>query len=185
MEIRKLSQIVHHVLSKSGYRVNYTWLIKVLYLADRSGLEQWDTAISEDAYCSMDQGPVLSGLYDLIRGKFRWAREQAAWDSRFYRDGYDLVSIVKEPVELDELSDREVDLIDRIEATYHNTPWKDMVDLLHDRTRFPEWTPPAGTSLPLPIEEILRALGRNDEDIRAALADLLFAQKESSRYPAA
>jgi hypothetical protein len=46
MNLTKIIQIVHHLLAKNGYRLNYTKLIKLLYLADREALSLWDSSIS-------------------------------------------------------------------------------------------------------------------------------------------
>ena len=48
--------------------MSYMKLIKLLYLADREALLRWGRPITFDAYVSMDRGPVLSSVLDLING---------------------------------------------------------------------------------------------------------------------
>ena len=45
MNFKKLVQVVNYVLAKDDYRLNYTKLIKLLYISDRECLDKWDFAI--------------------------------------------------------------------------------------------------------------------------------------------
>src|SRR4051812_25972921 len=54
-------------LALRGGQMHYMKLIKLLYLADREALLQWGVPITTDSYVSMDHGPVVSTIYDLIR----------------------------------------------------------------------------------------------------------------------
>ncbi len=49
--------------------LKYLGLLKMLYIADRLALKTMDQPITGDRYVSMDYGPVLSGVYDLIKGQ--------------------------------------------------------------------------------------------------------------------
>jgi len=46
--------------------MEYMKLIKLLYIADRMALDRMDDTITGDNYVSMDHGPVLSKVYNLI-----------------------------------------------------------------------------------------------------------------------
>lgn len=46
--------------------MEYMKLIKLLYMSDRFALGSMDDTITGDRYFSMDYGPVLSKVYDLI-----------------------------------------------------------------------------------------------------------------------
>lgn len=50
-----------------GNRMSYLKLIKLLYLLDREALLRWGRPVTTDRYVSMDNGPVVSRVYDLIR----------------------------------------------------------------------------------------------------------------------
>ena len=56
-------------LKLHGKPMKYLGLLKMLYIADRIALERMEQTITGDCYFSMDYGPVLSGVYDLIKGK--------------------------------------------------------------------------------------------------------------------
>ena len=110
--IEKLIQACNYLLKKSNGVQNYTKLIKLLYLADKESLKNSLQTITGDTYVSMDNGPVLSNLFDLIKGKYH-GRAQNLWDSRFIRDGYDLV-VATDRIPYGELSGFEMKILDDI-----------------------------------------------------------------------
>ena len=57
------------LLKLHGKPMKYLGLLKMLYIADRLALKLMEQPITGDRYVSMDYGPVLSGVYDLIKGK--------------------------------------------------------------------------------------------------------------------
>jgi uncharacterized phage-associated protein len=178
MEIGRSIQIVQHLLSKSSYRLNYTKLIKLLYLADREAFRKWDSSITGDQYASLPQGPVVSGMYNLIRGEHLDRFAQTQWNAFFMKDGYDLVAMHKDQLPVDELSPREVELLDSIEKQYRAWDFGQLIDLVHDRSKYPEWQDPGESSLPLQQADILKALGRTEEEVRQILEDDATHQKE-------
>ena len=62
MDIKKVVQVVGYILSKYQGKLNYTKLIKMLYLADRESMRQTGYPITGDNYVSMPRGVVLSGM---------------------------------------------------------------------------------------------------------------------------
>jgi Protein of unknown function (DUF4065) len=57
------------LLKLHGKPMKYLGLLKMLYIADRVALKRMEQPITGDHYVSMDYGPVLSGVYDMIKGK--------------------------------------------------------------------------------------------------------------------
>ncbi len=157
-----MSQIVNFLLKENRYCLNYTKLIKLLYLVDREALIRWDSTITKDSYSSLDNGIVLSNLYDLIRNKER-PENQYLWNTYFITEGYDLKSIIKDDLPEDELSDREKGLIKEIFEKYKHYSWAELVDIVHHK--LPEWKNPHGSSIPLPVNEILEKIGRTQKEI--------------------
>lgn len=162
MNIDKLIQTVGYVLSKSGGKLNYTKLIKLLYLADRESIAQTDVSITSDTYVSMPQGPVLEGLYELIRGisTITW---QVKWNASFEKDGFYLIALRTIPT--GELSRYEMWVLDSVVDKYKNASFGDMISVVHNKRVCPEWENPHGSSHPLPKRAILTALGRTDKEI--------------------
>src|SRR5208283_5844116 len=63
----KATQAAARFLRFQGGRMNYMKLIKLLYLLDRSALLTWGRPVTTDRYVSMDRGPVVSRILNLIR----------------------------------------------------------------------------------------------------------------------
>ncbi|AKL98042.1 Panacea domain-containing protein [Endomicrobium proavitum] len=170
MNFKKLMQIVNYILAKYNYELNYTKLIKLLYIADRECLLKYDFAISGDSYCSMPQGPVLSNLYDFIRNINYPKPEQIEFNSAFYKNGYHLISRLENKCVYDELCDAEISILDDVDAKYHDKDWTYLVDnIVH---KFPEWDKNASnfnTSYPLPKQVILRNLNKTEKEIKAII----------------
>jgi uncharacterized phage-associated protein len=53
------------LLRLRGGKMSYIKLIKLLYLLDRTSLLRWGRPVTTDRYVSMDQGPVVSQVYNL------------------------------------------------------------------------------------------------------------------------
>jgi uncharacterized phage-associated protein len=147
--------------------MSYLKLIKLLYLADREALLRWDRPITTDRWVSMDNGPVVSRIYSLIREEpapgvsGEWALHIQA------SDGYDVSLVV--PVDDDELSAAEVKLLRQIFALHgYKNRW-DLVTYCHE---LPEWRHPNGSSVPIEVEDILRGENRSGEEIAQVVAEL-------------
>jgi uncharacterized phage-associated protein len=171
MNFKKLVQIVNYVLAKYDYRLNYTKLIKLLYISDRECLDKWGFAISGDSYSSMRQGPVLSRLYNLIleKSSFCAFAELAEWKCCFYREGYDLISKIEDKCSHDELCVAEVDILDSVDKKYHTHKYGYLIKEVH---KFPEWNKDAekyNTSYSLPKQSILRSLNKSEKEIKAII----------------
>ena len=66
----KATQAAACLLKLRGGQMSYLKLVKLLYLADREALLRWDRPITTDRYVSMDNGPVLSRVLNLINGSY-------------------------------------------------------------------------------------------------------------------
>ncbi len=64
---RRATEAAAKFLKLRGGRMSYLKLIKLLYLLDREALLRWGRPVTTDRYVSMDNGPVVSRIYDLIR----------------------------------------------------------------------------------------------------------------------
>ncbi|MCA6079860.1 MAG: SocA family protein [Endomicrobium sp.] len=173
MNLEKIIQIVNYILQKYNFTLNYTKLLKILYIADRECLRRWDFAISEDTYCAMKQGMVLSGLYSFITQEADES-SQARWNSCFKKDGdNDLCSIVKENCSYDELSKAEIEILDEVDKKYHSKDWKFLVDEIHHNFR--EWKEvdekKEKSSVKVKKETILLSLGRSEDEIKEIISN--------------
>ena len=168
MNFKKLVQVVNYMMAKYDYRLNYTKLIKLLYLADRECLDRYCFAISGDTYCSMQKGIVLKGLYDFVSGNGN-VDEQTKWNSFFEKDKEndhsDLISIAKDSIGDEELSDGEAEILDEVDNRYHDKDCNYLVDeVIH---KLPEWDKNVKRNDAIALDKriILKYLGKSDEEI--------------------
>ena len=182
MKLNKAIQIASYFLEKYNFKLNYTKLIKLLYITDKEALRRWDTPVSYDHYSSMPNGPVLSGIYDLIMGRYKNEIKQLRWDEVFQRDGRDLVSIRGGRILTDELSERETDLIDEIDAKFHDWTYSQLIKHSHNKDFFPEWKDPGDSSFPLSLRDVLKSVGREEEEINEILEEERIFESEAEYF---
>lgn len=176
MNIEKLVQATGYLLKKyDKKRLNYTKLIKELYLADRESINLSNASITGDVYVSMKHGPVLSNLYNLIKGKSQDVKAQEYWDSRFSTDGDAILANFGQYPE-GKLSRSDETILDKIDGQFHQTRYGELINYVH--ANCPEWYDPGNTSIPIKLEDILRALGRTPEQIEWILEDTKAFEEE-------
>lgn len=146
---------------REGGSVNVFRLVKMLYRADRAALIGWGRTISGDSFVSMDKGPVLSALYNLIKGEGPRER-QKLWDEHFSRRQDHVIRLRKEP-EIGYLSEREIEVLD---AAFHEikSVRGSIAHWMHEQC--PEWENPKGSSKPIDPKNILRASGKKEAEIQ-------------------
>lgn len=170
-------QAVAVLLKESGGRHNYTSVLKMLYLADRDSIKRVGSPITGDRPYAMDNGPVLSRIYDLIKGADDDEETQATWSKYIRRDGFD-VELLLDPGE-EKLSEFEVETLREIFAQNGN---KRLFELIQDSHDLPEWEESyigEGTSREIHLKTLLRALGMEDryEELSTAkIEDAHFAK---------
>ncbi|MDR1916804.1 MAG: SocA family protein [Synergistaceae bacterium] len=183
--VEKLIQVCGYILKKYDGRLNYTKLIKLLYLADKEALKESLITISDDEYVCMTNGPVLISLYDLIRNRYSNNDDinaQSLWNARFIKDGYDLVYISPQYPE-GKMSEYDKDVIDRIDAQYHDKSHGELINAVHRREICPEWTDPGhGTTSPLHLEKILKSIGCSDKEILWFLEEKEIYEEEDRHF---
>ena len=184
-EIKKITEIVKYLLSRNEGVMNYTKLIKLLYLADKESLRVNDVSVSGDAFYSMKNGPILSGVKDLIDNKYSFVADQDTWVKSFEKRGYDLILVDKEKSNYEELSDFEIELLDKIDNEFKDKDYGYMIEYTHDKQKFPEvqWqeAEKLGTSIPISIESVLKSLNKTDEEITGIIAEVDSLKKEHNK----
>ena len=143
-----------------GKPMKYLGLLKMLYIADRIALERIEQPITGDHYVSMDYGPVLSGVYDLIKGK---PIDDALplWSEYISPSDKNFVYLVKDPGN-DELCEEEEEILQEVYQTFgHLDPFQ-VAEWTHD---LPEWKDPHGSAIPILVEDILKNVGKSEEEI--------------------
>lgn len=153
---KKTTQAAAFLIKKQGGSLNYTKLIKLLYLADREAFKSWERPISGDSYVSMPKGPVLSETYDLINYP-----NSSFWHLHISKKNYDVV-VTKDP-RTTSLTKNEVKILESIFELYKDKDWKQMIDICHACCE--EWEHLGNTSIPIQVEDILKALHKTSREI--------------------
>ena len=68
-DVEKLAAVVAYLLRKHEGRMDYTKLVKLVYLFDRAEIKSHGMPMTGDDYCSRSKGPVGENLYALIKGE--------------------------------------------------------------------------------------------------------------------
>ena len=164
-EIDKAVHVCAYLLSKTQSRtMNYMKLLKLLHFANRESIRETGAPMIGDDTYAMEFGPVLTQTCNLIRGvAYQDAKENLPkWAEYFDTDkGYN-ISLKTTPEEFGELSDYEIDLLDKLFALHEHDDGFKLAELSHD---FPEWRRNyvPGTSTLIPLEDIVEAVGRGQD----------------------
>ncbi len=153
-----------------GKRMDRYNLVKLLYLCERESLKRWGRPITFDIYVRMPFGPALSMTYDRIKhhpeaGK----RKRSYWDRYIVSEGKMVCLRAGDETPRDRLSPAEQELIEGIFAEHAHKTFEQLKQLTHG---FDEWHDPHGSSEKIEMEELLRAVGKDDKQIRAIIAEL-------------
>ncbi len=155
-QLEKAVEAVAVLLKLHGGPLNYLALLKMLYIADRTALGELEQTITGDCYVSMDHGPVLSNVYDLIKGQ----SVNQGWHQFITTQNYD-VELICDPGEA-ELSEAELEILQQVYQDYGDLDPFEIAELTH---KFPEWQDPHGSAIAISLEEILHNLGKTEAEI--------------------
>lgn len=176
-DLEKLTQSVAYLLRKYNGQLNYTKLIKLMYLADKEAMRRQSATITGDDYFSLNMGPVASRLYNLIKGEGEPAA-QKVWNELFeVKEEYN-IAVLKNDVPRDWISDFEIDILDDVDSRFHNMEWNELVNWTHDPANCPEWKNPHGSSIPITKEDMMKAVGFDDEYIAFVIEDDAIYEEE-------
>ncbi len=137
--------------------MSYLRLLKLLYIADRESLKETGRPITGDHIVAMEHGPVLSGVFELIKGEHTaWK----AWSEHFKKNGY-RIEVTNDPGN-GKLSKYEIGKLRELSEKYADKNEWEMVEIVHT---FEEWkkNDPGKSSKPIPLAHILEAVGRADD----------------------
>ncbi|MEO0375402.1 MAG: Panacea domain-containing protein, partial [Cyanobacteria bacterium P01_A01_bin.17] len=129
-------------------------------IADRIALERMEQPITGDHYVSMDYGPVLSSVYDLIKGK---PVDQALslWSQFISPRNENHVALLIDPGSED-LCEEEEDILKQVYQTFGHLDPFHVAEWTHD---LPEWRNPQSSAIPISVEDVLKNIGKSDENI--------------------
>lgn len=158
---RKAAQVAAFFASKQGNQIEVLKLVKLIYLADRQNMEDCGYPILNDRLVSMPQGPVNSITLNYVNGE---VEDIGEWEKYITpRLAYSVGATQNFTREqLDELSDSEVETLERVWATFGGyTKWQ-LRDWTHNHC--PEWEDPHGGANPIPHERVFKFLKVENPD---------------------
>ena len=162
--IQATAILVRH--SESGDSENYTRVIKLLYKAERESIQNRGKPITGDHICVMKQGPVLSRVFDLIKGV---DFDLACWKEFVERSGRFSIRLLKDPGN-SELSPYEIELLERVCAENEHKDLWEIIAELHElpevKKRNPKDNASGKKSISLPLEGIIEGLDTDSDDKR-------------------
>jgi uncharacterized phage-associated protein len=173
----KVAQMAAYFLHRRGGRMSYLKLMKLLYLADRASLEQYEASISDDTHVSMPQGPVLSTTLNLMTGQID-SPEWRSWVTPHANYEVSLSRPVNDTDDLDELSEADVDILESVWRQFGHMERWELVKYTHDR--LPEWVDPGRSSRPIDPRAVFVAVGRTREQADQA-ARCIFERRNLGR----
>jgi len=147
--------------------VSRSKLIKALYFADKRQLLRTGKTITGDEPVSMQHGPVLSRIYDLIKG----GTPNPTWHAALRNSGSVEVVLVSDPG-TDLLTPKELEVLQSSFETVRGMDFRQLRAYCHDPSVCPELEEVEGTSKPIAFETILEKAGKTDEQMNEIKAQL-------------
>lgn len=183
-EIRT-AQAAALLLHRAGGRLPVLKLMKLMYLAERESLRIFGEPISGDKLVSMPQGPVLSVTYNLMNGSVPSA--EGGWETWMEdRAGHEVAlrdpSMIRSPdLDLQALSDGDLDVLNNVWNRFGHLSKYELRDYTHS-SMCPEWEDPHGSSRPIPMGRLFKALGYSDDGIKSAIDHLKEQERVSGAF---
>lgn len=155
-DLARTVQAAGVLLALDGGRMGTIRLLKLLYIADRELLAETGRPLTGDDAVAMKHGPVLSRVYDLIKGV---APTDGPWGDHIQTVNYSVV-LNADPGR-GKLSKGEVEKLHEVTDRFRSLDDFEVSERTHE---FQEWRDhhAPGTSTPIPWQDMLRAQGRLD-----------------------
>lgn len=150
-DIKKTVASAGYLLALGGGNTTVLKLVKMLYYADRMALQSWHRTITGDNFYSLENGPIVSTTYDLIKGTGP-KKLQSAWDQYVGARQHNTVPLVRMP-DTTVLSEQEKQTLAAAFAKIAPMRTGQVIEWFHT---FPEWKDPQGSATRIDPRSILR-----------------------------
>ena len=167
------------VLKGIGGKTTKLPLLKLMYIADRESIRRTGRSISRDGYAAMENGPILSTTYDMMKGPELFP----LW-RRYFSSGKDVdeVALNGDPG-VNHLSNLDVEILNWVLKNYGKMSPAQLRELTHDFPEYLKREPGGPTSNPITMSDVLDALGQSDrkakideDERKQELADKIFSK---------
>ena len=162
-DIEKATQAAAYLLKKSGGQNGATWLVKMIYFAERKSIELWNVSMFGEDCVSMPFGPVPSNTYELLKNG-----NNEIWSDYISREHSGRLSLKVVNPSTWALSEAEIEMLEDLFNVYATFSARELSELTHNPKYFPEWRNPKGSSTKITVDDFCKALNKT-EDERAFL----------------
>jgi len=125
-----------YLISKAHGKIDYYTLVKLMYFADKKHFHTWAHTITGDIFARMPHGSTGSNTLDLLcaaRGDTDYTKADITFAQHFFRfEPNNIVVALTEP-DLDNLSDAEIDTLDKVYDQYAHLTFSELKRLAHDK----------------------------------------------------
>jgi hypothetical protein len=162
---KKAAQAAARLIEKSGNPIDYLRLCKLAYLADRQSILSRGVPIIGGSYFSMRKGPTIGEFMGFVNQRNNPPQWNETVSPRFGNE----VRLQRSPT-FDALSKVELEILDLVVAQHAQRTTDELVQWCHDNC--PEYEEVAqGRRKPIPVEGILRGVGKSEKRIQKVLED--------------
>jgi uncharacterized phage-associated protein len=157
---RKSAQVIAYFALKNHSRtIPVLKAVKLVYISDRESIKYYGYPILDEDRVSMKHGPVNSETYSHINGEHDLSK--CGWsDFLETPKNYEIKAVERiSASDLDELSAAEMAILDSVWERFKLMDRWTIRDWTHVRANIPEWEDPGNTSVLIPIERIMSAVG--------------------------
>lgn len=136
-----------------------------MYLADRESLSKRGHPIQDEARVSMPHGPVNSSTLDYLNGAYR---NDGGWSNYLQDRANNDVGLSNLNMTLDDLdclSEGDIGILNIVWIQFGQMDGFDLADWTHNH--IVEWQDPNGSSIPIPLDRIMTAVGLDNPLERA------------------
>jgi uncharacterized phage-associated protein len=147
-------------------------LIKLIYLTERRFLQDHEIPMLFDELYSLPHGPICSSTLNCIDGIIH----ENVWDQFIARNGNEIFPVKRfSREELDELSDAEMEIANRIWSRFHGMTASQIRNYTHEKCL--EYTEIDRGRIPISYREVLEALENpSAKDIDREISDIRRAE---------
>jgi uncharacterized phage-associated protein len=135
-------------------------LIKLLYLADRRSISERGFPITGDSAFAIQDGPILTEIYDLIKGKSKKPKFQKTWSTFLESKGASVV--LKGDPGNGKLSQDDVQMLASIVSEFGGMSFKQLTAYTHNLEEYKR-SYQKDTSTKIPLDTIVEAVGRRSD----------------------
>jgi len=142
---------------------------KVIFYADVTHFRKYGRPITGDTYCAMDEGPVPSLVYDIMKqnrfhaGLIKHANARIRIGKTV--QGWATLEGAKGEFESGRFSRTDLECLDKAIAKYADMPFKDLWDLVHQEPAYKAKYAGKKTSTEIPYELLISAQTRDRDKI--------------------